>query len=93
MFTVTKQWLDDNKTTSGGYTQSQLAVFGIVSWPPPKGWMGMVVGSQISFPQKHSFEAGAKKDKEGGALKACLRLIKKLNTGERAMLAEHLKQK
>ena len=91
MFTVTKQWLDQHKTPSGAYTSGQLAVFGIVAWPPPKGWKVMVIGSQISYPQKHAFERGKSAEKKAGGLKTCLQLIKKLNNTDLEQLSDACK--
>lgn len=53
---VTKTWVHAHKTVRGGWTKKQLAVLG-VPWPPPKGWLKAVVGTQITESQRIEFEA------------------------------------
>ena len=56
MFTVTKQWLRQHASSNGsGYTRDQLSTLGL-SWPPPKGWLERIVGSEISDLCKSQFE-------------------------------------
>jgi hypothetical protein len=44
---ITKQWLLDNKTARGGYTKPQIEALGL-DWKLEKGWMGRLVGTEIS---------------------------------------------
>lgn len=47
MKTVTREWLDENKTSRGGWTNAQLVQLG-EPWPPRKGWMNRALGKEIS---------------------------------------------
>ena len=54
-FTVTKQWIHDNKTTGGSWNAKQLKCLGI-SWPAPKGWINRITGTEIPIAAKDRFE-------------------------------------
>lgn len=60
MFTITDQWLMDNRTDGGGWTREQLAVLG-VSWPPKSGWKDRVIGTQIPYETAELFCVAAHK--------------------------------
>lgn len=60
--TLTKIRLEKAKTKAGGYTKKQLALLGL-SWPPNKGWVARLTGTQITLQQFISFvEAGGNED-------------------------------
>ena len=76
-FEVTNDWLNEYKTSSGGYTSVQLAAFDIFDWPPPKGWKKRVIGKKINFKTKRAFEIGALKTKKTGpSVKQVIEIIK-----------------
>jgi len=52
---VTAGWVHANKTRNGGWTQQQLAALGI-TWPPQHGWIGRVLGIEITPEQREAFE-------------------------------------
>ena len=54
---ITKQYLDEHKTSKGGYTRAQLHAIE-VDWPPVKGWKKEVIGQQLTAEQAEAFEAG-----------------------------------
>ena len=58
-FTITKAWIDDNKTKAGSWTARQLACLS-VAWQPPKGWKKRVVGEKIMLAVKERFDELAK---------------------------------
>ncbi len=86
MFKVTNQWLDANKTDNGGYSQQQLSVFGIASWPPPRGWKSFVVGTMITDEKRRMFERHAASKKS--TFDVCMGMIKKLNSTELELLSD-----
>ena len=53
--TITPRWVHANKTKNGGWTRTQLSAIG-VAWPPEKGWIGRVLGQEISEAQREAFE-------------------------------------
>jgi len=55
MFRVTRQWLRQHASGNGGWTRAQLAAIG-VSWPPPKGWVDSLIGSEIEERVRDEFE-------------------------------------
>lgn len=57
-FKITKEWIDRNKTTAGGWTAAQLSSLG-VSWPPKKRWQKKLIGKSITLEQKNLFETSA----------------------------------
>lgn len=44
---VTLEWLEENKTSRGGWTNAQLVQLG-EPWPPKKGWMKRAIGKEIT---------------------------------------------
>jgi hypothetical protein len=46
---VTRQEIEDARTPGGGYTQKQLAAWG-VPWPPPKGWKEVLLAGGYRTP-------------------------------------------
>ena len=55
MFTVTRRWLDANRTKKGGWNMAQINILG-TKWPPEEGWMKAVCGKEISIEDKLKFE-------------------------------------
>lgn len=55
MFTITEHWLREFKTSKGAWNKMQLQAIGI-NFPPQKGWMNSVVGTEITHAQKTAFE-------------------------------------
>ena len=51
---VTKQWVTKHRTTAGSWTKSQIEAIG-VDWPPSKGWISRVAGTEITQEQKDTF--------------------------------------
>lgn len=60
MFTITRQWLIDNKTERGAWTKDQIESLGI-EWPPTSGWIIRIVGKGISLSNKELFERAESK--------------------------------
>ena len=89
MFTVTKKWLDQHKTSAGAYTQSQLEILGF-GWPPPKGWKRSAVGIEITTNTATLFEIASRNSRDT-TLSKCLQLIKKLNNTELELLSDACK--
>ena len=55
MKTVTREWIEANKTKAGGWRNAQLVQLG-ESWPPRHGWIERAVGKQISDEAYAAFE-------------------------------------
>jgi hypothetical protein len=53
---VTNEWIEEHKTTNGGWNKPQLEAIGI-AWPPVKGWKLSVIGKQITERQRIQFES------------------------------------
>lgn len=56
-FTITAQWLEENKTKNGGHTDAQLSAVNVVR-KNNKGWKNELIGKVITKKQKESFEKG-----------------------------------
>lgn len=54
---LTKEYILSHRTARGGFTKAQLAVLG-VTWPPARGWLSRVVGSELSSKDRARFESG-----------------------------------
>lgn len=80
MFTITKDWLDSNKTKSRGYSRSQLSILGI-EWPPQKNWRKNVIGMQITDLQKQTYES-LSGDIIHSTIPQVKRVFKKLNASD-----------
>ena len=62
-FTITREWLNENKTINGGYTSNQLEQIGI-EWGTRKNeWYNKVIGKEITLIQKEQFEKKVYKNK------------------------------
>ena len=59
---VTKEYLNKNKTSKGGWNKKQLNALGIV-WPPTKGWKKRAIGSVLTDEKARAFE-GVTKSKD-----------------------------
>lgn len=81
MFTITKDWLDSNKTKSRGYSRSQLLILGI-EWPPQKNWRKTVIGMQITDFQKKTYES-LSDDIIFSTIPQVKRVFNKLNTSDK----------
>ena len=56
-FTVTEEWLEDNKTCRGGYTTVQIKALGWEKGLKTKNWKRRSVGLVITLEQKSLFES------------------------------------
>jgi len=54
-FTITKKWLNDNKTENGGWTKLQVEMLNL-DWPLKKNWQKEVIGQSMFLPAKQLFE-------------------------------------
>ena len=52
---ITREWLFENQTEAGSWTQDQLECVG-VEWPPREGWIARILGSEISAERARRFE-------------------------------------
>lgn len=65
MHRITKGWLREfSRNGQAGWNAKQLALLGI-TWPPPKGWLGDLLGQPISDDIRQQFEQLAGKSQEG----------------------------
>jgi hypothetical protein len=53
---ITKDWIMSNRTKKGAWTRSQIQALDI-EWPPSKGWIDRIVGSEITRGNQYQFEA------------------------------------
>ena len=65
MHTITKEWINSNRTTKGSFTKVQIKALGQM-WTQKKGWINRLVGREISEDSKLSFEIGRNKFNSGG---------------------------
>jgi hypothetical protein len=89
MFTITAEWLEQNKTSAGAYSKQQLKVLGI-EWPPRKGWQKRVIGTEIRDTQSLRFESASVVKTP---LERCLDMIKKLSAEDLLVVSEAIKSK
>lgn len=87
MFTVTAEWLEQNKTKAGAYSKQQLKVLG-VDWPPGKGWQKRIIGKEIRDSQSLQFESAARVKTP---LERCLGMIKNFSDEDLKVLSETIK--
>jgi len=59
---VTKEYLNKNKTSKGGWTKKQINALGI-DWPPTKGWKKRAIGHVMTEEKARAFE-GVTKSKD-----------------------------
>lgn len=52
---VTHQFIVENRTPRGSWTQAQIEALGIV-WPPRAGWMDKVIGHDLTEAQVRQFQ-------------------------------------
>ena len=52
---VTKEWIMSHQTAKGSWNAKQLKCLGI-DWPAKKGWIGRVVGTDITYDMAQQFE-------------------------------------
>jgi len=52
---ITKTWLELNRTLSGSFTRAQINELGL-DYPPSRGWMRRLEGSEISEESMLRFE-------------------------------------
>lgn len=69
MFTITKEWLEENQTIKGGYTADQVAEFGF-NFPPPRGWKKSIIGKVVTTSTKLNFELNSKSKRSGKLIHA-----------------------
>ena len=55
MFRITETWIREFQSGNGGWTRDQLDAVG-VAWPPREGWIGRLVGKEITDEQRERFE-------------------------------------
>jgi hypothetical protein len=89
MFTITADWLEQNKTSAGAYSKQQLKVRD-TDRPPLKGWQERVIGNVIRDTQSLQFESAAVVKTP---LERCLDMIKKLSAEDLQVLSEAIKSK
>lgn len=53
---LTKEYINRYRTNKGAFTQSQVEALGLI-WPPEKGWINRLVGTEISEENAKVFEA------------------------------------
>ncbi len=53
--TITLEWLNNQRTEQGGFTQLQVEALGL-SWPPAQGWLKRQIGRDIPFEMAYEFE-------------------------------------
>ncbi len=56
---ITKAYIHKHKTEKGAWTQAQINALGI-KWPPGKGWIKSLIGTEISDKQDKEFRTGIK---------------------------------
>ena len=52
---VTRQFIMDNRTPRGAWTQAQIEALGI-AWPPRTGWIDEVIGHEMTEMQVRQFQ-------------------------------------
>ena len=57
---VTRQFIMDNRTPRGSWTQAQIEALGI-AWPPRAGWIDGVIGHELTEAQVRQFQNKATK--------------------------------
>ena len=62
---VTRQFILDNRTHSGGWVFAQLALLG-AGWPPQKGWISRAEGAEITDEAAAMFVELGKSGKQSG---------------------------
>ena len=64
---VTRQFIMDNRTPRGSWTQAQIEALG-VEWPPRHGWIDTVIGRELTEAQVRQFQdTTTQKQAKGGA--------------------------
>ena len=53
---ITKTWLNLHRTANGSFTRAQIEELG-VSYPPTRGWMRELLGTEITKKTKLQFES------------------------------------
>lgn len=56
MFTVTNKWLEDNRTSAGGYNSPQIMALGWEDGLATTDWKSRSIGMTITLWQKRLFE-------------------------------------
>lgn len=51
---ISKEFLSAGASAVGGYTRKQVQLLGL-TWPPPKGWKNLVIGTEISDESAEEF--------------------------------------
>jgi len=52
---ITRQFIMDNRTPRGSWTQAQIEALGI-AWPPRQGWIDTVIGRELTEAQARQFQ-------------------------------------
>lgn len=71
---ITDEWLNKNKTPSGGYNKKQFDILGI-QYPPQKGWKEKIIGKYLSEEEVKKIENISNDNMTGQ--KSILNFIKK----------------
>lgn len=58
LFTVTREWMDANRTAGGAWKAKQLRAIG-VSWPLTAGWQSRAEGRQVTQAARLLFQSFA----------------------------------
>lgn len=91
MHTVTKKWLNANRTKRGGWTNAQWYSIGVTNnLMKMKGWKELLIGSQITDQQKLAFEqaSGIYAGKDKNLAKKKLTLIELIEEVKNRVLEE-----
>lgn len=54
-FVITKEWIEANASSAGGWSKRQLKAIGVY-WPPATGWKLRSIGKRITEANKAIFE-------------------------------------
>lgn len=54
---ITRGWIMAHRTERGAWTEVQILALGI-DWPPKRGWISRIVGSEITSEKAAEFMAG-----------------------------------
>lgn len=85
MFQITEEWLVDNRTPRGGWTDLQLRAIGFTEGYQAKKWKKRAIGTWITEEQKELFESFAK---SGLTKKAEKQIREKIKAGETTLQKE-----
>ena len=59
VFTITKEWIDNNRASGKSFTKAQVEALGLKFSTLPRGWVKSLIGRKITLETKTLFEQGA----------------------------------